>query len=225
MNFLPGWNSGMLMADDAPKAFGVTDTNFSTSELAAYTFAAQNLGAEHARRKIILAIAAISGATSRTLSSVTIGGVLATIVATRINSGNSRNGHTAIAIANVPAGATGDVVVTWSGTMLNTMIGVYRALKFNSSIPHAVAPAVDDDNQNSMTLNLPDQGCIVAARALITGTSGTWTGVTEDADQATGDGDSLSVAGQGLLAAQTGRGVVSSHGGGSSSRFCCASFG
>jgi hypothetical protein len=215
----------MLMADDAPKAFGVTDTDSSTSELATYTFSAQNLGAEHAKRKIILAIAAISGATSRTLNSVTIGGVAASVALFRANSGNSRNGHVAIAVADVPVGATGDVVVTWSGTMFDTMIGVYRALKFNSSTPHDITPDADNDNENSMSVNVPDQGCVVAARALVAATSGTWTGVTEDADQATGDGDSFSVAGQGLLAAQTGRSVVSSHGGGSPSRFCCASFG
>ena len=155
------------------KSFAVVDTDFSTTDLTTYTFSAQTLGEAHATRKIIVAIAGVSGATSRTISSVTVDGVTATAVITRINSGNSRNGHASIYIADVPSNTTGDVVVTWSGSMLNTMIGLYSAINFSSSTAHDSDPDSDIDDQNNMTVNVPDQGCVVAARAIVGAISGT----------------------------------------------------
>src|SRR3990167_11105596 len=88
--------------------------NGSATDLTTYTFSAENLGVAASDRFIVVTITGRSSdGGARTIDTVTIGGVTATINIQIANSG-SFNG---IATAAVPTGTTGDIVITWSGTM------------------------------------------------------------------------------------------------------------
>lgn len=205
--------------------FSKLATYFSDSNNNVYVRAALGLGDAVASRLIIVAIAGNSGSSSRTISSVTVGGNALNEDVFYSNSGNSRNGHVGIYSASLPSGSSGDVVVTWSGTMLNTMIGIYRAAYLASNSMFDFDPASDGDGQSSMSLNIPEDGVAVGCAAMVTGpSSATWSGLTEDDDRATGEGESLSVASAGILSAETGRAITVSTGS-DPSRYVCASYG
>lgn len=88
-----------------------------------YTFTAASFDAPSATREIFVTIAAYQGGISRAISSVSIGGVAATLEATFVNGATQLLG---LARASVPSGTTGDVVVTFSGGVANCNIAVYR---------------------------------------------------------------------------------------------------
>jgi hypothetical protein len=92
------------------------------SNLTTYTFTGCDFGAADASREVFVVIGWAQGA-NRTLNSVTIGGVAATL-------GSAANYSTAagtrLAFAAVPTGATGDVVCTFSGGITGCCIAVYR---------------------------------------------------------------------------------------------------
>jgi hypothetical protein len=160
------------------------------------------------------------------MTSVTVGGNSLTEDIFYRNVGNTRNGHVGIYSATLASGADGDVVVTWTGPMLNTMIGTYRAANLASNSNFDFDPASDGDSQNSMSLNIPENGVAVGCNAniVITPTSVTWSGLTENDDQLTAENEVLSVASAGILSAETGR-AISVSAGGTPSRYVCASYG
>ncbi len=91
------------------------------ANLTTYTFASQNLGAAAADRHILVAVACRSAGTI-TLSGVTVAGVSATIDQQITSAGTT----VAIARAAVPTGATGDVVVTFSGGAVRAVVALVR---------------------------------------------------------------------------------------------------
>ena len=99
----------------------------------AFTFSSHGLGTAASDRKIILGITALHGST-RTLSSVTIGGVTATIT---VQANGSSADHQSIVIADVPTGATGDIVVTFSAS--TTVCGIVGVAVYGLSSSTAVA--------------------------------------------------------------------------------------
>jgi hypothetical protein len=100
-------------------------TNLTTN-LTTYTFTAASLGTAHADRYVIVGVASVAGF-ARTISSATIGGVAATL------NHNQNLGFTGrIISAAVPTGATGDVVLTFSGAMTSCAIGVWAAYNIGS---------------------------------------------------------------------------------------------
>jgi len=93
-------------------------TASDATNLQTYTFSSQNLGAANSKRYIIVAIASRNTRLGTTINSVRIGGVTATI-SVQSNHDDSPNSSVAgLAVANVPTGTTGDIVVTFSTTML-----------------------------------------------------------------------------------------------------------
>lgn len=155
-------------------AADTTDTN-------AYTFAAQNLGTATSDRYIIVSAIARKAGASTTLSSVTIGGVSATIIVQNTNTITNTD-VAALVIAAVPSGATGDIVVTWGATMVRCAIGVWRVTELASP----TASDSDSSLANDPTVNLdsPVNGFIIGAGITAASTSATWTNLTEVFDAA-----------------------------------------
>lgn len=143
-----------------------------------YTFAAQNLGTASSDRYIIVSAAARKAGASTTISSITIGGITATIVKQATNFITNTN-VVGLAIALVPAGATGDIVVTFGGTMVRCAIGVWLATNISSITP------VDTDSSTAAdptcALNVTTGGFAIGASGPLASTS-TWTGLTERFD-------------------------------------------
>ncbi len=172
--------------------FSFLQTNSDGTNLTTYTFAGENFGTAPADRQIIVAIGSQgAGETAESISSVTIGGVSATITVQRTN---SIVDHTisGLAIANVPTGTTGDIVITLSTGERRCGIGVYRATGIS---------AIPTDTGSSIANN-PTFDIDVIAGGFAIGTAGTgffdtatWTNLTEDYDfQAGGESFALSGA-------------------------------
>lgn len=155
-------------------------TTVSTADTNAYTFSAEDLGAAASDRNIIVTIMSRSTTGGITISSVTIGGVSATITG-QTNAGAGPSNVGGIVIAEVPTGTSGDIVVTFSASMLRCGIGVYRATGLTS------INASDSDSTNalaapSVSLDVPANGFVIGGAATATSTTTTWTELTETFD-------------------------------------------
>lgn len=203
--------------------FSLQSTFFSASDASSYTDTAVDLGRATPSRLIIVAISTKHNNSGQTISSVTVGGNALDPDIFRNNTGNSVNGQVAIYSGEIPTGTSGDVVVTFTGTMRCCMIGTYRAANLASNDLFDSDPASDIDDQNSMSLNIPAGGIAIGVCSHVSGSdSVTWSGLTEDDDET--DSGSCSVASAGILAAETGRAISVTAGGGPS-RYACASYG
>lgn len=169
------------MSSGAGKAsVALTDNSINANNLVTYTFSNQSLGVAASDRKIIVGVAGDGGTAA--VISVTVAGVSATNVVAAFNS----TGHSEIWIADVPTGATGDVVVTFgSGGKARCGIGVYRAIGSQSA---ANATASSTADPMSASLSIPSNGIAVGAGQNSNGGSFSWTNLTERYDQ-TVEGD------------------------------------
>lgn len=115
-----------------------------------YTFASQNLGAAASDRCIIIT-SSLRDSSGFVVSSITVGGVTATITN---NHFNSPEVNTVIAIAEVPTGTTGDVVVTMTGTTARCAVDMYRATGLASTTPTDTANTGTVANENPQSAEL-----------------------------------------------------------------------
>ncbi|HVM18494.1 MAG TPA: hypothetical protein VM307_00880 [Egibacteraceae bacterium] len=155
---------------------------FVTADLTTYTFASQNLGAAASDRHIIVSVHSRAGGTSAmSIVSVTVGGVAATIVRQQRNAGTDTS-MAGLAIAAVPSGTTGDVVVVFSTAQARCAIALWRATGISPTPTDArdstaVAPTA--------TLDVQAGGFIVGA-ATVSGADGTsstaWTNTNKRYD-------------------------------------------
>ena len=158
-----------------------------TSDLTTYTLASQNLGTAAGDRHIIASVfLRATSNTALTFSSVTIGGVAATIVAQvhATTAGNSTS--TAIVVAEVPTGTTGDVVIVASRACIRAAVGLYRATGITTTAYDSATDAVS--TYTTTAVGVPDGGfVIIAANTAATGSTWTWVGADEDFDAASGE--------------------------------------
>lgn len=146
-----------------------------------FTFLAQNLGTVDAERYIIISIAARKAGTAGVINSVTIGGVTATIIdqGTSIVGGN--NSTSGLYIVKVPAGATGDVVVTMSTAFLRCSIALWRATGLLSPTPVDTAKVTTEIS--ALTIDVPKGGFIIGgAMMAVAAASATWVNLSENFD-------------------------------------------
>lgn len=151
-------------------------TNSDTADLTTYTFVAQDIGAASAGRHVVVGISG-RAASTRTINSVTIGGVSAVQVGKVDNAGTT----SALWIAHVPTGATADIVIVLSAAWLRMGIGVWTIEGLASITPFATANDITGDPV-SATCNIPARGSAFAIYYVGQGAgSGTvaWTGLTE----------------------------------------------
>lgn len=181
---MPATRTFLQAADDG--------TNLTT-----YTFAGQNLGAADAGRYIVVCVES-RASLARTISTVTVGGVSASI-AVQVSNGNNVAG---IAIAAVPTGTTGDVVVTFSGSVLRAAVQLYRVLGIDSATPADFDSSAAADP--TVNLDVPAGG--VAFGCVLTTSTGTtaWTGLTEDHDSVVESAVNVSSASGEFASTQTG---------------------
>lgn len=170
------------------KVFQSTATN--AADQSAYTFTSVDFGAADSSRELLVVIAGKFPAIStRTLSSVTIGGVSASVET--LISASGQSGLT-IALVALPTGTSGDIVVTWGGGSVNNCsIAVYRVTNRTSSgtgSTNVVSAAVSiTGSLNLSGINIPSGGFILSTILLdgnITGLSHTGVTVVQDATQA-----------------------------------------
>lgn len=152
---------------------------FSNTNASSYTFAAQNLGAAAADRHII--VAAVGGLSAHTVSSITVGGVTATNVASVASTANTI--RSTLQIAAVPTGTTGDVVVTLNTTIHDYAIGLYRATGLASAATDDSGTSGTGDPVSVSGIDVQRNGFAIGAGGSSNILSTTWTELTEDFDQ------------------------------------------
>lgn len=151
---------------------------YDETDTSTYTYAAQNLGTASSDRKIIVAVHGRKSGANTTINSVTVGGISATIVVQ--DSNNLSNSNTAgIAIASVPSGTTGNVVVVFGATMARSEIGLWSVVGLYNSTPTVTATSLTNDG--TCTINVLAGGFVIGAGTVITQFT-TWSNLTERYD-------------------------------------------
>jgi len=146
-----------------------------------YTFTAQNLGAAASDRRIIVSFGARAvGGTAMSVSSITVGGISATINAQTANT-SADVCLVATATAHVPTGTSGDIVVTVSRSCVRAGITVYSASGLTSEV------ASDSDTSTAVSpatssVTIPSGGFMVGFAVSSGASAATWSGLTEDFD-------------------------------------------
>ena len=170
-------------------AIGYLQTAGSATDLTTYTFSSQNLGEAAFDRTIICAVSGRTqdGTSSgNVISSVTIGGVSATIAVQGQNSGNTQG----IAIASVPTGTTGDVVVVFAETMTNAEVSLYRCTGISTTVYDS---GTSTASVGTYDLDIPANGVAVAMMKNDDGSqTATWAGLVETYDEQDTTGNDIS---------------------------------
>jgi hypothetical protein len=150
------------------------------SDLTTYTFSSQNFGTASSDRYIIVSFTArlLANSPAVSISSVTAGGVSATIIAQAQNAITNTN-IVCLAIAAVPTGTTGDVVVVVSRAPLRASIQLWAATGIDATV---VDSATSTASAPTYAIDVPADGIAVAAVAGGSYTSGSWSGMTERYD-------------------------------------------
>lgn len=151
----------------------------STTDGTSYTFPAQPLGTTGPDRRIVVAVASRLITVGATVSAVTIGGVSATRDAGTWASAAFAEIWSAV----VPSGATGDVVVTMSGTVSYCGLGVWTLTGGSPTGQTASAPTNTNGLSMSVTTAKDDVVIGVAGfRATSVGPKAAWNVATERYD-------------------------------------------
>lgn len=159
--------------------FAYLQSDNSTVDASTYTFSSENLGTPDPYRYIILTIESRKTGALTTITSVTIAGITAAI-AVQQNVITSNTTVCGIAIAAVPTGSSGDIVVNFGATMVRCVINVYRATRLRSLTANDTKSSTD--NAPTCNLGIQARGFAVGGALSATSTSATWTGLTEDYD-------------------------------------------
>ena len=189
IGFGSGGEAGAATVTYVSKAVITTDTT-------TYTFSSQALGDEAADRKIVIAIAA--GNTSGGITSVTVAGNSATSIISVYNVAS----RSSLFYVDLASGTSGDIVVTFGGTLNRCGIGVYNVNGASSGAEHDSGSSTADPM--SVDVDLPANGCVIAVACtanILSNPWATWVGVTEDYDEATESSSSHSGASDTFTAA------------------------
>lgn len=150
----------------------------------AYTFADRSLGEDGTGRKILVGVAGFNG-TAQTVSTVTVAGVAATPVGSAItyNGGESTaNLYMRFYLAEVPAGSvTGDVVITWSASVIRTGIIMWKLLNLQSGAPRDELSITGSDPLSGQ-IDTESGGGTFAMAFMPVAATFAWSGLAEDVD-------------------------------------------
>jgi hypothetical protein len=117
------------------------------------------------------------------ITSVTIGGIAATVVA----DGNDGGTHGALYIAEVPSGTSGTVALTFSDSGQRAGLATYRLMNPSSATPSDVTSDTGGGDNNdgvaSLSLDIPAGGAAIGAACSFNdlGGANVWVGLTADA--------------------------------------------
>lgn len=156
------------------ETFDITNTD-------TYTFSSQPFGSASSDRIVIVSVLGYGGSAS-TISSVTIGGVSATIIRQQ-STGTTTLG---IAAAAVPTGTTGNVVAVFSATKGDCAIAVWSG---TGQITAAGVASGSNTDLSEITLASEVGGFVVAVCMNINNRTTTWTGATENFDDNFGESE------------------------------------
>lgn len=160
----------------------LTDTVNIPVGLTTYTFAGRAFGAPESSRVLAVAVVGKTGIPTGLVTTLTIGGVAAASV---VNA-TAVSGHTsAIWVANVPTGTTGDVVVTLNSIATECSIDIYRVANTSTTAYHTTSALVTTTSVTT-TVNTVPGGAVIGLVALHQaelGVTVAWLNLTERTDR------------------------------------------
>lgn len=139
------------------------------TNLTTYSFASVDIGTAAANRHVIVGVVSRNASAARSVSSATIAGISASIVADGVVS----NSQAAILIAAVPTGTTGTIDITLSGASERCGIAVWAAYGLLSATPVASLNTAS----GTLDINTSANGIIVAVNLGVSQTP-VWSGIT-----------------------------------------------
>ena len=175
----------MLFGGVIPATISLTDNAVSTANVTTYTFSARAIGTAATNRRVAVGIFISSAGVN--IISVTIGGVSASQVVIATKNTGAEILITAIYMATVPTGTTGDIVVTAGASSYMCGIDVYRLENISTTAYHTATDTTITSDAESASLNLIGNG---AAIGVFSNTSAgiarttAWTNLTEQTDRA-----------------------------------------
>jgi hypothetical protein len=175
-----------------PVNFSFIEMRENASNLTTYTFSNINLTAPTSTRAIIVLITADNGTNNfRTISSVTIGGIPATLY-----ENVSTTDCAALAVAVVPSVLIADIVVTMSGGSTGLGIAVWQMDNYKSIVPHATSRARLSSQALTISLSceVPSEGFGCFFNYKLGTENVTWSGAIELANQDVGSQGAVSAA-------------------------------
>lgn len=195
---------------------------FDTNNANIYTFAGADLKTVAATRKILVGVC--GGNSALAVNAMTVGGVSASLVS---GSNIIGSGISSIEfwIADVPTGATGDIVVDWAGAAVQDRTAIAWWALYNASGTRHDAQT-DSASPFSVSLNVPANGAGFAMLYELNVSSATWTGLDEEFEQTMEGTTGFTAASKSFAAAQTGLTVACTYSASSSAAvFSAVSFG
>ena len=128
---MPGIEMGPMIAPTILSELSYSHTaSYASSVIATtYNLGALSIGTADVNRIVIVSLGSLTnGAASRSVSSVTIGGVSATIVANNPSPAVTYSTTASFAYASVPTGSTASIVVNYTGNMGAFTAAVYKVV-------------------------------------------------------------------------------------------------
>lgn len=177
--------------------FAYLDSAGSTNNQTTYTHNV-SFGTADSDRWILVGYIAYGNNNETTISSVTIGGVSATILRQKFRTGASS--VSALAIANVPTGTSGDIVVTNSAAKSGSRAYAYRLV--TTGTPSEYDGFSIQDAETS-TLDISSNSVTVGVGGTFNGTNHTWTNLTENEDSRIGSEAMQTTTASGTPSAQS----------------------
>lgn len=179
----------LIIGNKRPATVTFLQCSTDTVDATTYTFSAQNTGTPSSDR-VTIAIALVEdGTTNFSIDTLTIGGDSASQVVTSATAGGSLVTAAIFVLAN-PSGTSEDVVVTGSEATINASVCLFQA----NNVQSTTATATNNDFETAsaactLDLNVSADGISVAGGTNEgNAATATFTGHTERADTATGEG-------------------------------------
>lgn len=216
---------GVISGDNAASAVW-TDSAIDVTAATTFNFSAKafSFSTAAAGRQIVVAINAPRvGGTGGTISSVTIGGVAASLVVGINNTSDGNTSRTEMWVATVPSGTTGTISVTVNsgGAARVTVYALYNA---STSVPTGTAIGSSTASNGTDTLDIVANGVAIAASIDAIGTTSTaWTGLTEDLDTVLSSGGVTSASAE-FATAQSGLTITATNTAPAVPAFVCAAW-
>jgi hypothetical protein len=184
-----------------------TDSSVDGTAGPAYTFSSQAIGTAAASRRIIVGAFGRSNA-AVTLTSITVGGVTATVVASATDNDGIVFLRSDLAIVDFPAGTSASIVVTYSsaGSLARASIGVWAAYDLLSATPTDTAN--NNSDPMSAAIDVSAGGIIVGFATSDATATHTWTNLTERFDEAVEGISSHTGASDAFAAGETNRTIT-----------------
>jgi hypothetical protein len=178
---LSGFMAGRRLP--ATVAYVSNTGNTSSADASTYTFTSQTLGGD-----ILVTVGSGHLVSGRTVSSLTANGVSGVFVA-GVEGFTSGFGHRSEIWIVRGAGASGSIVVNWSGGVIRCVVSTFQIGNVQSNT--ATATASSTSNPMSASLSVPAGGIIIGAGATSDANADlTWTNLTEGFDSGNVEGGS-----------------------------------